>query len=223
MSIIFNWAVEHKLIKNNPVKELKRFKVSTKQPRFFSQKEISLILNSCSRRWYPAYLILLHTGMRRGELTNLEWADIDFERKVIKIKSKDGWSPKGKREREIPINDELLKTMKELKQKSKGKHVLERDELKKYDRALWENFWRLTKKLRIENVSFHTFRHTFASYLIMNGVDIVTVKELLGHTDITTTMRYAHLVPGHKHWAVNKICAISQVDTNWAQSEEFVR
>jgi len=97
--------------------------------------------------------------------------------------------------------------------RSKKGCVLERDGIKKYDKALWENFWWLAKKLGIENVSIHTFRHTFASYLIMNGVDLVTVKELLEHRDITTTMRYAHLVPGHKHWAVNRICSVFSMGT----------
>lgn len=222
LSIMFNWAVAQNLIKNNPAKEVKRFKVDSKQPRFFSQEEIKQILSECPRRWYPAYMILLHTGMRRGELTNLEWKDIDFERKIIKIAPKDGWSPKGKREREIPTNDELHDLLLKLQTESKCRDVLEKNNPKRYDKSLWESFRRLTKRIGIENASIHTFRHTFASYLIMNGVDIVTVKELLGHADITTTMRYAHLVPGHKHWAVNKICSVFPMDTIWSQSEKLV-
>ncbi|MDH5705421.1 MAG: tyrosine-type recombinase/integrase, partial [Candidatus Aminicenantes bacterium] len=221
LSIIFNWAVQHNVVKGNPVKDVRRFKVNTKEPRFFSREEIKLILSSCPARWYPDYMVLLHTGMRRGELANLEWSDVDFERRIIRVAAKDGWSPKGKKEREIPINEELLKLMVALKKKSRGKHVIEKGGIKRYDRALWENFWRLTKRLGIRNASIHTFRHTFASYLIMSGVDLVTVKELLGHRDITTTMRYAHLVPSHKLWAVNRICSLSQNGTNLAQSRKF--
>ena len=94
--------------------------------------------------------------------------------------------------------------------------------MKRYDRALQEDFWRLGKKLGIKNVNIHRFRHTFASYLIMNGVDLVTVKELLGHRDITTTMRYAHLIPGHKHWEVNRICSISHTDTNRTKLKKLI-
>ncbi len=107
LGIIFNWAIKQNLIKKNPVKEVKRFKVEKKHTRFFSLEEIRLILDNCPRRLYPAFMILLHTGLRKGELANLEWDDVDFERKVIKVGAKDGWSPKGKRDREIPINDEL--------------------------------------------------------------------------------------------------------------------
>ena len=77
---------------------------------------------------------------------------------------------------------------------------------------------KLLKELGIKNANIHTFRHTFASYMIMNGVDIVTVKELLGHSDITTTMRYAHLMPNHKMWAVNKLKSITQMGTNGSQT-----
>lgn len=222
IGIIFNWAVEHNLIKNNPAKEVKRLKVESKQPRFFSKEEIKLILSRCPERLYAPFMILLHTGMRRGEVANLEWDDVDFERKVIKIRQKDGWLPKGKREREIPINEVLYELLLKMRKESERSSVVDKNGVKRYDRALWENFWRLAKRLGVKNVNIHTFRHTFASYLIMSGVDLVTVKELLGHRDITTTMRYAHLRPSHKHWAVNRICSISRTGTIWSQSEKFL-
>jgi site-specific recombinase XerD len=107
------------------------------------------------------------------------------------------------------------------RKKSNESSVVEKGDARRYDRALWENFRRLAKKLGIENVSIHTFRHTFASHLIMSGVDLVTVKELLGHKDIATTMRYAHLIPSHKLWAVNRIYSLSQVGTILAPIEKM--
>jgi len=222
LGTIFGRAVGLNLIKKNPIREVKRFKVGRKQPRFFSAEEIRKILECCSEKWYISYVILLHTGMRRGELANLEWDNVDFERKVIRITTKEGWSPKGKEERDIQINDVLYDLLLKMRKESNGSSVVEKNNVKRYDRALWENFWRLAKKLGIKNVNIHTFRHTFASYLIMSGVDLVTVKELLGHRDITTTMRYAHLKPSHKHWAVNRICSISRTDTIWSQSKKYV-
>lgn len=127
---------------------------------------------------------------------------------MIKVTAKDGWSPKGKRDREIPINDELLELLLKMRSKPKRRYVVEKNNAKRYDRALWENFQRLAKKLGIECANIHTLRHTFASHLIMNGVDLVTVKELLGHKDISTTMRYVHVVPNYKLWAVNRLCSI---------------
>jgi integrase len=221
LGIIFNRAVKQNLIKKNPAKEVERFKVEQKEVRFFSLEEIQKILESCSERMYPAYMILFHTGVRKGELLELEWDDVDFERRIIKIGPKDGWSPKGKRPREIPINDELIEVLLEQRRGSKGSYVLEKNGSNRYDRTLWEDIKKLTKELGIKDANIHTFRHTFASYMIMNGVDIVTVKELLGHSDITTTMRYAHLMPNHKMWAVNKLKSITRIGTNLAQTEDF--
>jgi len=72
----------------------------------------------------------------------------------------------------------------------------------------------------MEDVNIHTFRHTFTSYLVMSGVDIVTVKELMGHTGIAMTMRYAHPIPSHKAAAVNRLCNLTQVGTNLAPGEK---
>jgi site-specific recombinase XerD len=124
--------------------------------------------------------------------------------------------PKGKRGREIPVNDQLLPVLLELRTQNTGRLVVEKTNDKPYTRGLWLNFKRLARKLGMEDVNIHTFRHTFASYLVMSGVDIVTVKEVLGHSEISMTMRYAHLVPGHKVSAVNRICDLTQVGTNLA-------
>jgi site-specific recombinase XerD len=108
-----------------------------------------------------------------------------------------------------------------VRRESKGSFVLEKGGSNRYDRTLWEDIKKLTRELGIKNANIHTFRHTFASYMIMNGVDIVTVKKLLGHSDITTTMRYAHLMPNHKMWAVNKLKSITRIGTDLAQAEDF--
>jgi site-specific recombinase XerD len=114
-----------------------------------------------------------------------------------------------------------IEVLPELRRESKSSYILEKNGSNRYDRTLWEDIKKLTKALGIKNANIHTFRHTFASYMIMNGFDIVTVKELLGYSDITTTMRYAHLMPNHKMWAVNKLKAITRVGTDLAQSEDI--
>jgi integrase len=179
-----------------------------------------LLLESCSAHSYPIYMILLHSGLRKGELANLEWRDVDFERRVIKVTPKAGWTPKGKRGREIPINDELLPVLCRLKESSKGRYVVEKTNGKRYNRGLWLNFKRLARKLGMEDVKIHTFRHSFAAYLLMGGVDIYTVMTLMGHANIATTMAYAHLIESHKIAAVNRICDLTQVGTNLAPGEK---
>ena len=85
-------------------------------------------------------------------MANLEWRDIDFERKIIKITPKDGWPPKGKKEREIPINDELHDLLLILRTESRRREVLEKNNPKRYDKSLWEKF-RLVTIGKVSNVS----------------------------------------------------------------------
>ena len=75
-----------------------------------------------------------------------------------------------------------------------------------------KSFKTALKKSGIEDFTFHDLRHTFASHLVMNGVDLMTIKELLGHKDIKMTMRYAHLSPDHKRLAVQKLESAYRAD-----------
>ena len=75
------------------------------------------------------------------------------------------------------------------------------------------------KRAEIDNVRFHDLRHTYASHLIMNGVDVKTVSELLGHSDIKMTMRYVHLSPDHKARAVKILDTAFLTDTKTAHCQ----
>jgi len=144
--------------------------------------------------------------MRKGELENLEWSDIDFERRKIKIRVKDDWSPKTN-EREIPINDGLLELLKHHRDKNKHSrwvfhHKGERIE----PNSLRKKLISVAKKSGIIGLTkIHTLRHTFASHLVMSGVDLPTVKKLMGHSDIETTMIYSHLADEHVDKAVERL------------------
>jgi len=141
-----------------------------------------------------------------GELVNLEWSDIDFRRKKIMIRKKTNWQPKGT-ERDLPITDQMQLVFKRYNRgltEKKG-YVFPRpygaDLGKRIKRALH----RATKQAGFPEVrKVHSLRHTFASHLIMKGVDLPTVQKLLGHADIKTTMIYSHLAPYHLVDAVNK-------------------
>lgn len=223
LTAVFNWAIKKNYLVFNPTAEIERFRIEQKNVRFFSKAEIKLIMTRSTDHMYPAYMILLHTGIRKGELAHLEWNDIDFERRVVKITPKDGWMPKSKRAREIPINEELLQILVDQKMKVRGRYVVEKTNGRSYHRGLWLNFKRFARGLGMEDVNIHTFRHTFASYLVMAGVDLVTVKELLGHSEITTTMKYAHLAQSHKKHAVEALNPLSQVGTILAPEGRYHR
>ncbi|MAS10321.1 tyrosine-type recombinase/integrase [Salinisphaera sp.] len=147
----------------------------------------------------PMVLLALNTGMRRGELFALKWSNVDLERGALAIQ---GDGAKSGQTRHIPLNSEALDVLKHCPQNHTlvlpGKGGAKLTTIKKSWGALVES-------AKVENFRFHDLRHTFASKLVMRGVDLNTVRELLGHGDLTMTLRYAHLAPEHKAAAVEKL------------------
>ncbi|WP_286902876.1 site-specific integrase [Pseudomonas sp. UBA2628] len=147
----------------------------------------------------PMVLLSLYTGMRRGEVFNLRWCDISFERKLITI---DGQTSKSGQTRYVPISTKLFFVLEAWKSQSgdealvfPGKDGKRMDNVKKS----WMGVLELAK---IQGFRWHDLRHTFASNLAMKGVPINTLRELLGHSDLTMTLQYAHLAPSIKADAV---------------------
>ena len=210
LKTIFNVAIKWGYTKENPTKGVKKLKVTDAKPvRFLSTEECKALLDTCPPDLYPIYFTFLNTGMRKAELENLEWDDIDFQRQKIRIRRKEHWQPKTG-EREIPISAQLLELLRELKQKRgkkpKASYVFSDKSGGKMKTKLREKLIQIAKAAGIPDLTkVHTLRHTFASHLVMAGVDLPTVKKLMGHSDIETTMIYAHLAPDHLSKAVEKL------------------
>jgi site-specific recombinase XerD len=203
-------AVKWGYLKENPVRMLNKLKVNdSKKPRFLSIEECRLLLKNSPEHLRPIFYMFLTTGMRKGELENLEWSDIDLKRRRIKIQRKDFWKPKTG-EREIPINQgtlDLLVSLKKQNDKSlKSRFVFPDPFGAKIKTKLREQLIKVAEKAGIENLTkLHALRHTYASQLVMSGVDLPTVQKLMGHEDIQTTMIYSHLAQDHLAEAVEKL------------------
>jgi len=205
---IFNQGIKWGYLKKNPTEGVEMLKVTdAKAPRFLTQEESKKLLESCGGGLYQVFFTFLNTGMRLSELLNLEWADIDFQRRKIKIQRKPNWSPKTG-EREIPMNAGIYELLRKLeKEKSPGTSLLfPTGNGKGYKKNLRLELIRIAQEFGIPNLTkIHSLRHTFASQLVMKGVDLPTVQKLMGHSDIETTMIYSHLTPDHLVDAVNKL------------------
>lgn len=197
----FNYALDKGYIDKNPfLKERDKqsvfFRIDDEMPRFLQMNEIEALFNKIDN---PAFLlaikIYLYTGMRRSELVRLTVKDIDLQNGFICARK-----TKGKKDRPIPINGELKAELLKYPLPQVGSLFPQ-----------WRNadtisrlFHHYCKKAGIQ-AKLHDLRHSFASYLIINGVDIKRVKELLGHSDIKTTEIYAKLKKEHLVDAVNKL------------------
>ena len=148
----------------------------------------------------PVVLLAMNTGMRRGELLSMTWGDVDLEAKMLTIRAENA---KSGRQRHIPLNVEALDVLQRWSIRTGGERigrVFNVNDVK-------TGWTKLLADARIEQFRFHDLRHHFASRLVRAGVDLNTVRELLGHADITMTLRYAHLAPDTLAAAVAKLAA----------------
>jgi len=202
---IYGYACDLNVIQENPVKNIKRLKESSKKPpRFFSQEEVNKILEHSNDFYKSLFQFFLYTGMRRDEVRFLEWSEIDLKNKIIRLGNKENFTTKSGKNRNIPMHSIVKKILEKRPQNTTL--VFESPEGGEFGRGTWRTvLLQAAKRAGVENITLHTFRHTFASWLVMEAVDIPTVAQLLGHSDIKTTMKYAHLAPEHVKRAVDRL------------------
>jgi len=187
-----NFAIRKNYISINPLRNVRKYRVDKIPPKFLSRGEIKKILiKAKGETLYPMIATAIYTGMRLGELKRLAWGDIDFKRDTLTVVIS-----KSKKFRVIPIHPRLKAILAKY---SKLSGVC--FELANQRRI----FRRIKKRAKLPGIGWHIFRHTFASHLVMSGIDLVTVGKLLGHSDIKTTMIYSHLSPEHIKGSVSRL------------------
>lgn len=149
----------------------------------------------------PMIILSLNTGMRQGELLSLKWSSVDFTTKVLTI---EGSLAKSGKTRHIPLNQEAFTVLQHWR-KSNNNGLIFPNENGAQFYTVKKGWAKILKIAQIDNFRWHDMRHHFASRLVMAGVDLNTVRELLGHSDLKMTLRYAHLAPEHKAEAVARL------------------
>ena len=229
---MLNWAVGRKLIPDNPIKKIEPLKEidSNKKVRYLTKDENNRLMAALIDReneikkglafgysmkplkgefadhLRPMVIISLNTGIRWGSLVRLQWDDVDLVNRSLTIRAE---TAKSEQQLIIPLNKTAMETFRQWKEEMSntgakdlvfpspiGGGVLDNV------RKAWNS---VLKKARIADFRWHDMRHTFASNLVMSGVDLNTVRELLGHADLKMTLRYAHLAPKVKMSAVEML------------------
>ncbi len=204
---MFNKAIEWGKAEFNPVRKIKLFKENNVRVRYLEKEEIRNLIDNAQAHLKPILIVALNTGLRKGEILSLKWKDLDFKLDVIYIRqSKSG------EKREVPMNALVRKTLIAVRKHPDSPYVFCNANGEPYANVR-KSFFTAIKKSGIIDFHFHDLRHTFASHLVMNGVDLNTVRELLGHKTLEMTLRYSHLSPDHKHRAVANLSR--QMDTFW--------
>ena len=206
---MFNKAIAWDKANDNPVRKVKLFKENNMRIRYLEKEQIRSFLDACAPHLKPIVMVALHTGMRKSEIFGLKWRDIHLEREIIYIPQ----TKSGERQ-QVPMSDIVKKTLISVPKHPDSAYIFCNKDGRPYTNVR-KSFDAALKKCDIIDFHFHDLRHTFASQLVMAGVDIKTVQELMRHKSIEMTMRYAHLSPDHKKKAVDILG--QRISTNIAQ------
>lgn len=187
----WQWASE------NPVMKISKPREPRGRERFLTDEERERLLDACrasgSRYLLPVVVLAISTGMRRGEIMNLKWSDVNFSRSVIVLtETKNGTS------RSVPLvglAHRLLEGLSDLQRDDTALIFYGGVKTKPMDlKRPWDAALRAAK---LDNFRFHDLRHTAASYLAMNGATTMEIAEVLGHKTLAMVKRYSHLTSSH--------------------------
>ncbi|MBP9854916.1 MAG: site-specific integrase [Candidatus Omnitrophica bacterium] len=208
LSSMYNRAIEWGVYKgSNPAKGIKKLPENNQRTRWLTRDEQSRLLNQCHGLTKVIVLIALNSGMRWREIINLKWKQsqnsnyIDLQNEVFFIHESQS---KSKKSRYIP----MAKSVKEiLKNVSRGtsEYIFLNNKTGKPFGSIKFSYKKALRMAEIKDFTFHDLRHTFASNLVMKGVDLYVVQKLLGHATINMTQRYAHLHPHQFRDAIRKL------------------
>ncbi len=190
--------------------KIKTYRVDDERVRYLSPEELKALIDACPDWFKPVVKFACLTGLRASELFSLTWDMVNLSQGYITVPAK---YSKTKETKSIPLHPKALEVLREVKawQEKKGidhGYVFTNRMGKPYSvegQGYKRVFRSACKKAGIEDFRFHDLRHTFASYLVMRGVDFYTVQELMRHSSPKMTKRYAHLSPEHIRKELEKV------------------
>jgi len=212
---VYNKLIEWDLYSGpNPMEKVKLPKVDNARDRFLTADEAQTLLAAVKKRslmWHDISLVSLHTGMRLSEILGLRSQDVDLNNRVIHLDGKTG-------KRSIPMNDAVFATILDAAEKRKGSELLFPSQkgtqlpsdsaTSSFARAVADAGLNPPNVDRRHKVVFHTLRHTYCSWLAMEGVPLYVIGEMVGHKSPEMTKRYSHLCPDKRIQTVNVVQAM---------------
>lgn len=205
LSFVYRIAVRNGKLADNPIRKVARRREGSGRVRFLTDEQEKALrekIRELAPEREPELDLALHTGMRRNEQYRLRWEHVDLKLGLLTIaQSKNG------HRRSIPLNEVARKALERLRERQDGSGYVVPGTAGERERDWQRWFEAAVKKANMGPFVWHDLRHTFASRLVMAGVDLRTVAELLGHRTLQMVMRYAHLAPGHVRQAVDRLVA----------------
>ena len=198
---MYSLAIKWEDAKYNPVKDVDFLEEPPGRTRYLSEEEAMTLINSGNNALKHNVITALNTGMRLQEILGLKWKNVHLESSIepyIEIEE-----TKNNKKRFIPLNDDLIVLFESIRNNhpdyvfigTRGKPLL----------SVKKPFSTALRKAGITDFKFPDLRHTFASHFVMNGGDLLALKDILGHSSLKMVMRYAHLASAHKRKLLNNL------------------
>ncbi|MCS3632649.1 integrase [Salinibacter ruber] len=214
----FSWAEENELVNESPVEEVPKPREEEKEKAFLKPEDVEKLLRTIDAHrkmkedepgptprdtWLKQMIrVAVGTGLRRGELLNLRWGDINLDSGRLVVRNRDNFTAKSGNERTVPFRGATLNTVREMHKArtpldNEPVFVDANDDVPKPDRVSkrFKFYVRKAKLSDREKLSFHSCRHTTGSWLSMQGVPLRVISEILGHSNTQVTEMYSHLSP----------------------------
>ncbi len=209
LKAIMNRAVSWKYLTTSPFAEMKNIRVVEAPPKYFTKAEFVNLLSLVEEAWLQdAIVFAVSTGIRRGELINLHWSDIDLDRQVMTIQSCQDFKVKGNKSRMVPLSSVAMAVITRQERLPGCQYVFHKGGNRLWPNWVTELFRFYVRKagLREKGLHWHNLRSSFASWLVIDGASIYAVSKLLGHSSVTLTQKYyARLSPETLHSTVDMI------------------
>ena len=202
----FNIGHRLNIVESNPFKDCKMFRIPHVSPTYLRKEEFALLLQAIKdHRFGLLVLFAALTGMRRGEIVNVRWVDIDMNTRLIHVQNSENFTVKAMRSRTIPMNQDVFKLLQSIPKESEYVFV-DAEKMPYRAGTVTRKFKRLVKSCGLsEKIHLHSLRHSYASWLVQSEIPLAEIQKLLGHSSVVTTQIYAHLEHEHLRNAVEKL------------------
>jgi site-specific recombinase XerD len=205
---VFNSAIKWELLEENPFRKVSLVKTSQKSPVYLTKEDFRTLFSAVKESVLrDIYLFAVLSGFRKGEIINLQWSGVDFEKRQVTITNSESFQTKSGKLRTVPMNDAVFEMLKRRVSESNGcKYVFHRNGFRLDDSYATHRFKDYVVALGLNGeLHFHSLRHTAASWLVDAGVSLYAVQNILGHASITTTQMYSHIALSTLHESVNRV------------------
>lgn len=200
----FNIAIrEWEWIRDNPFTRVGMERLPQPRVRYLIREEFERLYQVCNDRLKPIILFAVNTGIRQENILNLTWQEVDLSRGIITVQQTKNGERLG-----LPMNQSVKDLLAKLSKLRfiRSSHIFPNSRGSKLDGGKVRKWFGMAcKKAGIENFRFHDLRHTAASWMVQNGVDLYIVQRILGHKTAAMTQRYAHLAPDNLREGINTL------------------